>query len=60
MALESDALPTALRGPANRRRPNNRALDKKEYLMIVRDTFYVVSPHLNRLDETVQMRDHNI
>ena len=21
---------------------------------------YVVTPHLNRLDETVQMRDHNI
>ena len=45
----------------------NRALDKKKYLMIMRDVFsyfsfklYVMTPHLNRLDETVQMRDHNI
>ena len=44
-----------------------RALDKREYLVIIRDNFcsfpiktYVVSPHLNRLDETVQMRGHNI
>ena len=35
--------------------------------MITRDFFscilhkeYVVTPHLNRLDETVQMRGHNI
>ena len=35
--------------------------------MIIRDKFckfcietYIVSPHLNRLDETVQMRGHNI
>ena len=34
--------------------------------MIIRDNFsyislkpYVVTPHLNRLDETVQMRGHN-
>ena len=44
-----------------------RALDKREYLVIIRDNFclfcfepYVVTPHLNRLDETVQMRGHNI
>ena len=35
--------------------------------MIIKDNFsyfsskpYVVTPHLNRLDETVQMRGHNI
>ena len=35
--------------------------------MIIRDNFsyfslkpYVMTPHLNRLDETVQMRDQNI
>ena len=35
--------------------------------MIIRDNFcqvcrkvYAVTPHLNRLDETVQMRGHNI
>ena len=45
----------------------SRALDKREYLVIIRDNFclfcfepYVVTPHLNRLDETVQMRGHNI
>ena len=44
-----------------------RALDKREYLVIIRDNFclfciksYVVTLHLNRLDETVQMRGHNI
>ena len=44
-----------------------RALDKQEYLVIIRDNFcffyiktYVVTPHLNRLNETVQMRGHNI
>ena len=44
-----------------------RALDKREYLVIIRDNFcifcfepYVVTPHLNCLDETVQMRGHNI
>ena len=44
-----------------------RALDKREYLVISRDNFclfciklYIVTPHLNRLDETVQMRGHNI
>ena len=44
-----------------------RALDKQEYLVIIRDNFclvyiktYVVTPHLNRLIETVQMRGHNI
>ena len=46
---------------------NFRALDKREYLVIIRDILcisciktYVVTPHLNRLDETVQMRGHNI
>ena len=44
-----------------------RALNKREYMMIIRDNFclffiktYVVTPHLNRLDEVVQMRRHNI
>ena len=44
-----------------------KALYKREYLVIIRDNFcyfcvkpYVVTPHLNRLDETVQMRGHNI
>ena len=43
-----------------------RALDK-EYLLIIRDIFckfciktYVMTPHLNRVGETVQMRGHNI
>ena len=41
-----------------------RALDKREYLVIIRDNFskfcikHVVTPHLNRLNETVQMRGH--
>ena len=46
---------------------NYRALDKREYLAIIRDNFclfciktYVVTPHLNCLDETIQMRGHNI
>ena len=37
------------------------------YLVIIRDNFstfctkiYVVTPHLNRLDETIQMRGHSI
>ena len=45
----------------------NRALDKRGYLVIIRDKFctfcikiYVVTPHLNRLIETVQMRGHII
>ena len=44
-----------------------RALDKIKYLVIIRDNFcqfcsktYVVIPHLNHLDEMVQMRGHNI
>ena len=44
-----------------------KALDKREYLVIIRDNFcqfctktYVVTPHLNCLNETVQMRGHNI
>ena len=44
-----------------------RALDKRKYLAIIRDNFsyfssepYVVTPHLNCLDETVQMRGYNI
>ena len=41
----------------------NRAVDKREYLMIIFLISlkpYVVTPHLNRLIETVQMRGHNI
>ena len=45
----------------------SRALDKREYLVIIRDNIfhfcmkiYVVTPHLNGLNETVQMRGHNI
>ena len=41
-----------------------RALGKGEYKMIIFSHFslkpYVVTPHLNRLIETVQMRGHNI
>ena len=44
-----------------------RAVDKREYLVIIRDNFcqsciktYVVTPNLNRLVETVQMRGHII
>ena len=44
-----------------------RALDQREYLVIIEANFcqfctktYVVTPHLNRLDETVQIRSHNI
>ena len=39
-----------------------RALDKRENLMILFliSQPYVVTPHLNRLAETVQMRGHNI
>ena len=40
-----------------------RALEKRENKVIIRDNFllilhkmYVVTPHLNRLDETLQMR----
>ena len=47
--------------------PISIVLDKREYLVIIRDNFvqilvktYVVTPHLNRLDKTVQMRGHNI
>ena len=45
----------------------DRALDKRKYLIIIWDNFsyfsmkpYVVTPHLNRLKETVQIRGHNI
>ena len=47
-------------------RHSHRALDKKEYLMIIRDNFLVLhrniygDPHLNRLDQMGQMRGHNI
>ena len=44
-----------------------RALDKRDYLLIIRDTFYlfwlkiyVVTPHLNCLIEMVQIRSHSI
>ena len=46
---------------------STRALDKREYMMKFRDIFsyfsmkpYVVTPHLNCLVKTVQMRGHNI
>ena len=47
---------------------NHRAeLQIREHLVIIRDNFcyfciktYVVTPHLNRLDKTGQMRGHNI
>ena len=45
----------------------SRAPDKREYFVIIRDNVclfsiktYVVTPHLNHLIETVQMRGHNI
>ena len=44
-----------------------RGLEKREYLLISRDNImlilhktYVVTPHLNRLDQMVQMRGHNM
>ena len=44
-----------------------RAVDKRKYLVVIGDNLYkfciktyVVTPHLNCLDETVQMRGHNI
>ena len=44
-----------------------RAVDKREFLVIIRDNFcksciktYVVTPHLNRLNEMVQISGHNI
>ena len=43
-----------------------RAVDKRRYLMIIEGCFsyllksYVVTTHLNRLVETVQMRGHTI
>ena len=45
-----------------------RALDKKGYLMIIEKIFfsyfsskpYDVTPHLNRLNKTVQIKGHNI
>ena len=44
-----------------------RALDRRRCLMIIQNNFsyfsskpYVVTPHLNGLIETVQMRGHNI
>ena len=58
---------TVQRSPNHIAMGKYRALDKREYLVIIRDNFclfcikaYVVTPHLNRLDETVQMRGHNI
>ena len=45
----------------------DRAVDKRGYFVIIRDNFsqffihtYVMAPHLNRLDKTVQMRGHNM
>ena len=53
------------RGRKTTIQPTN--LDKREYLMIIfllcfyfSSKPYVVTPHLNRLAETVQMRGHNI
>ena len=44
--------------------PFTRALDKREYLLVIRATFvnsaYGVTTHLNHLDKTVQVRGHNI
>ena len=44
-----------------------QTLDKRKYLIMIWDNFchfctktYVVTLHLNRLDETVQMKGHNI
>ena len=44
-----------------------RAVEKREYCMVIRDNFcyfciktYVVTPYLNHLVETVQNRGHNI
>ena len=40
-----------------------RALDRREYLMIIfviSRQNYVLTPHLNHLNEMVQMRGHNI
>ena len=46
---------------------HHRALDKREFLKIIRDNFpyfsfklFVVTPHLNHLIEMVQMRGHKI
>ena len=44
---------------------SHRALDMREYLIIIFFLFfslkpYVVTPHLNHLIETVQMSGHNI
>ena len=46
---------------------DHRALDKREYLMNIDSNFsyfslklYVVTPHLNRLVKTVQMRGNKI
>ena len=48
-------------------KPLSRALEKREYLVIIRDNFCQfctktgdVTPYLNRLDEMVLMRGHNI
>ena len=76
LTYESGALPTALRGPAPPRimtvaykaltllcEPAWALLGhayKKEYLVIILDKTYVVTPHLNHLDETVLMRGHNV
>ena len=44
-----------------------RTVDKREYVVIIRDNFcyfyiniYVVTSHLNGQDETVHIRGHNI
>ena len=46
---------------------SSRPLDKRDYSVIIRDIIckfciktYVVTPHLNRFAETVQMGDHNL
>ena len=44
---------------ANGRGERGRALDKREYLMIISKP-YIVTPHLNHLVEMVQMKGYNI
>ena len=55
LTYESGALPIALRGPAVVFDDNLNIIFS--YLSLKP---YVVTAHLNRLDETVQMRGHNI
>ena len=41
----------------------SKALDKREYLVIIRDNFCqycIVTPHLNCLNKMILMRGHNV